>query len=89
MGTYGTSTQFTAVEIDPKVCNGCNTCVDICVMDVFAASDERGKPPIVMYPEECWLEGCCVEMCPRKEKGAIRINIPPAMKVPVLRRKDS
>ena len=75
--------RFRSVEIDPEICNGCNMCVDVCIMDVFVANEERGKPPHVAYPEECWFDGCCVEMCHRKEEGAIRINTPPAMKVSV------
>ena len=77
--------RFRSVEINPEVCNGCNTCVDVCVMDVFVANEERGKPPRVAYPEECCFDGCCVEMCRRKEEGAIRINTPLPMKVSVLR----
>ena len=77
--------RFRSVEINPEVCNGCNTCVDVCIMDVFVANEERGKPPRVAYPEECFFDGCCVEMCHCKEKGAIRINTPLPMKVSALK----
>jgi NAD-dependent dihydropyrimidine dehydrogenase PreA subunit len=73
------------VEIDPDVCTGCNTCVDVCFMDILVANEEEKKPPIVAYPEECWFDGCCVELCPQREKRAIRINTPASMRVSVLR----
>ena len=79
------SGRFTTVEINEEVCNGCNMCVDVCVMDVFVENEERGKPPIVAYPEECWFDGCCVETCPQRERGAIRVRTPLPMKVSVLR----
>ncbi len=77
--------RFTSVEIDPAACSGCNTCVDVCIMDVLAPNPEKGKPPIVAYPEECWFDGCCVEMCPQTNKGAIRVRTPVSMRVSVLR----
>ena len=33
------------VIFDAKVCNGCNTCVEICVMDLLMPNPEPGKPP--------------------------------------------
>jgi ferredoxin len=24
----------------------------------------KGEPPIVLYPDECWFCGCCVDHCP-------------------------
>jgi NAD-dependent dihydropyrimidine dehydrogenase PreA subunit len=83
--THPVSSRFTSVEIDGAVCTGCNTCVDICVMDVLAPNPEKGKPPIVAYPEECWFDGCCVDLCPQRHKGAIRVKTPLPMKVSVLR----
>jgi len=32
-------------------------------MEVFIPNPEKGKPPIILYPEECWYGGCCVEEC--------------------------
>ena len=58
----------------PEVCNGCNRCVDVCVMDVFVENKERGKPPNVAYPEECWFDGCCVEMCPQKDALKVQLG---------------
>ncbi|OPY01950.1 MAG: NADH-plastoquinone oxidoreductase subunit [Syntrophorhabdus sp. PtaB.Bin184] len=54
------------VVIDETRCTGCNKCVTICTTDVFVANPEKGKPPIVMYPEECWYGGCCVGECPEE-----------------------
>jgi NAD-dependent dihydropyrimidine dehydrogenase PreA subunit len=62
------------IIFDPDLCIGCNTCVDVCQMDVFIPNPEKGEPPIIVYPDECWYEGCCVVMCPAP--GAIRLNHP-------------
>lgn len=62
------------VEIDPELCNGCNTCIDVCRTDVLVPNPEKGKPPIVLYPDECWFCGCCVGHCP--VSGAIKMVLP-------------
>ena len=62
------------VIFDPEVCAGCNTCVTVCVEDIFIPNPEQGWPPIVVYPEECWYSGVCVDDCPTP--GAIRLNHP-------------
>jgi NAD-dependent dihydropyrimidine dehydrogenase PreA subunit len=67
---------FKHIYFDEKVCNGCNTCVDVCMCDAFVANSEKGKPPILKYPEECWLCGACVTDCPKKDERAIRIVTP-------------
>ena len=69
----------TPVVFNSDICNGCNTCVDVCQVDVFLPSLEKGKPPIVLFPEECWYGGCCVVECPRP--GAIRLNHPLTQRV--------
>ena len=61
---------FFPVVIDPENCNGCNRCVEVCQVDVFAPNPTPGEPPLVLFPQECWQEGSCVEVCPRV--GAIR-----------------
>ena len=61
---------------DPEVCNGCNTCVDVCQIDVYIPNPEKGKPPITLHPDECWYCGCCVNECPRLSMGAIKFNWP-------------
>ena len=62
------------IIFDPKICNGCNICVTVCVEDVFIPNPEKGAPPILMYPDECWYCGACVDDCNRK--GAIFLSHP-------------
>lgn len=73
------ATPSKPVIFDPELCNGCNQCVDICTTDVLVPNPEKGKPPIVLYPEECWYAGCCVVECPIS--GALRLNHPWMSKV--------
>ena len=70
------STCGQSVVIDPDVCNGCNRCVEVCQMDCFAPNQEKGKPPYLLYPDECWRCGVCVAECPLADKGAIRYQWP-------------
>jgi NAD-dependent dihydropyrimidine dehydrogenase PreA subunit len=58
------------------VCTGCNTCVNVCVMDILMPNPEKGKSPIVLYPDECWYDGSCVNACPLWQEGAIVLNHP-------------
>ena len=62
------------VVFDPDLCNGCNQCVSICLMDVLIPNPAKRNPPIVLYPEECAYDGCCVEECP--VPGAIKLSHP-------------
>lgn len=55
-------------------CIGCNKCVDICQVDMLIPNPDKGKPPIVLYPGECWYCGCCVMECP--VEGAIKLRHP-------------
>ena len=61
---------------NPDVCTGCNTCVDVCQVDVYVPNPVKGKPPITLHPEECWYCGCCVNECPNLSAGAIKFNWP-------------
>lgn len=61
--------------IDPDRCMGCGRCVEICPADVFYGS-EKGKVPIVAYPEACTHFNCCVEECPVEEAIKLRIPLP-------------
>jgi len=64
------------LEFDATACNGCNACVEACLMDVLMPNPEKGKPPIIVYPDECFYEGSCVMECPRRDKGAIKLRWP-------------
>ena len=64
------------VQFDENVCNGCNQCVEICPMDVYVPNPDKGKTPIILYPDECWYDGLCVIHCPLWEKGAITLHHP-------------
>ena len=77
--------MFRPVVFNEEVCNGCNKCVDICPMDILVANSQKGKPPIVAYPDECWYDGNCLFQCPLRDKGAIRIVVPLPMRVSILR----
>jgi NAD-dependent dihydropyrimidine dehydrogenase PreA subunit len=70
-----------AVAYDPEICNGCNSCVDVCPTDVLMPNPEPEQPPIVLYPEECWYCGGCVEECPTP--GAIVMLHPTSQRISV------
>ncbi len=70
---------FFPVSIDAGICNGCNLCVEVCQVDVFAPNPKPGKPPLVLFPQECWQDGSCVAVCP--SAGAIRWNRLPVHRV--------
>jgi NAD-dependent dihydropyrimidine dehydrogenase PreA subunit len=63
-----------AISIDPELCTGCYSCVDVCRSDVMVYGLPGGEPPVVLYPDECWFCGCCVDACP--VPGAIRMDHP-------------
>ncbi len=67
-------TPSRAVKFDAEICNGCNRCVEICADDVLMPNPQKRQPPIVLYPDECWYCGSCVDECPRK--GAITLTQP-------------
>ena len=47
---------------------------DIYDMQLIIPNPEQGKPPILLYPDECWYDGNFVFACSRS--GAIKFNIP-------------
>ena len=49
---------------NPDLCTGCNTCVQVCQVDVLIPNPEKGQPPVILHPDECWYCGCCVNDCP-------------------------
>jgi len=71
-----------AIEFNDEVCTGCNQCVEICRSDVLMPNPEKKKPPIVLYPDECWYCGCCVLECSRP--GAITMHHPMNQSVSVI-----
>jgi NAD-dependent dihydropyrimidine dehydrogenase PreA subunit len=73
------------IVIDEALCTGCNTCVDVCRVDVMVPNPENGRPPVVLYPDECWFCGCCASDCP---EGALRVEYPLNQKVG-WKRKDT
>jgi NAD-dependent dihydropyrimidine dehydrogenase PreA subunit len=63
-----------AIDFNPEICTGCNQCVEICRSDVLMPNPEKKKPPLVLYPDECWYCGVCVLEC--KHPGAITMLHP-------------
>ncbi len=76
------------VIFDAEVCAGCNKCVENCTSDVFIPNPQKGKPPIILYPDECYYDGACVMECPLRDEGAIRFNWPLMQRVR-WKRKDT
>ncbi|MFX1513046.1 MAG: ferredoxin family protein [Promethearchaeota archaeon] len=64
------------VIFNSSVCTGCNKCVEVCMSDIFLPNPEKGSPPLILYPDECYYDGNCVRKCPQHDKGAIRLNWP-------------
>jgi NAD-dependent dihydropyrimidine dehydrogenase PreA subunit len=60
------------VVIDSELCTGCNSCVEACRGHLILPNPDKGKPPTLYYPEECWSCGCCVAYCP--VPGAITLR---------------
>jgi NAD-dependent dihydropyrimidine dehydrogenase PreA subunit len=69
-------TPSNPIMFDANVCKGCNVCVEICVMDILMVNPEKGKAPVILYPDECYYDGLCVYNCPLWEQGAIKLNHP-------------
>ena len=62
------------IVFDAALCAGCNQCVDVCRTDVMVPNPQKGKVPIVLYPDECWFCGDCMAHC--QKPGAIRVEHP-------------
>lgn len=60
------------ITFNPDICIGCNQCIEVCQVDLFVPNPLKNKPPIVLYPGECWYCGSCVVACPKP--GAIKLN---------------
>lgn len=70
------STCGQPIIINEEVCTGCNACVEVCPIDVFAPNRETGKAPHVQHPDECYSCGVCVMHCPLSDEGAIDYRHP-------------
>jgi NAD-dependent dihydropyrimidine dehydrogenase PreA subunit len=77
--------MFNPIVFNQDVCQGCNTCVDVCLMDILKKASTKGKTPTVAYPDECAYDGACWLQCPNRDRGAIRVIPPLPMKVAILR----
>lgn len=73
---YGTKVPCSArpIVFDESRCVGCNRCANICQVDIFIPNPVKGKPPVVLYPGECYYCGSCVMVCPNP--GAISLEHP-------------
>lgn len=58
------------IRFDPDKCVGCNLCVELCPMEVLAASSGEGVPQ-VPRPHECCVCMTCAGKCP---EGAILVT---------------
>ena len=74
------------IVIDPNLCRGCNACVNVCRRHVLLPNLEKGKPPIVQFPQDCWFDGYCVLFCPIP--GAMKMVHPLSQRVG-WKRKDT
>ena len=74
----------TPLKFNTDICNGCNTCVDVCRRDVLMPNPKKGRPPIILFPDECWFCGNCVQYCPRP--GASKFNHPLVQKIGWIRK---
>jgi MinD superfamily P-loop ATPase len=58
-------------EVDPSLCDGCGTCVDVCEYNAIAMPRDR---PLV-FGELCHGCGGCVLLCPRKAMREVKRRI--------------
>jgi NAD-dependent dihydropyrimidine dehydrogenase PreA subunit len=68
------TTPSTPVVFNHDICKGCNTCINVCPVDVFIPNPHKGEAPIILHPDECWYCGVCVTDC--RHPGAITLNWP-------------
>ena len=61
--------------INTDLCIACGECHAICPGDVFYGSKE-GEHPTISYPNECWHEGACIDICPVEDAIQLRIPLP-------------
>jgi NAD-dependent dihydropyrimidine dehydrogenase PreA subunit len=63
MSTKPTKNDWPDPQIDPKLCNGCNRCVQVCP---HHALELRNNIAVVAHPQKCEYSGLCVKICPQK-----------------------
>ena len=44
------TTPNAPVVFNADICRGCNTCVEVCPVDVFIPNPKKGNPPIILHP---------------------------------------
>ena len=59
--------------IDKTKCVHCGICAEICPTGVFSPEKEKGAPPEILFPDECWHCNSCVLDCKAK---AVSLRIP-------------
>lgn len=62
------------LRFDETLCVGCSRCANVCQVDIMIPNPESGRPPVVIYPGECYYCGSCVMACPHP--GAITLEHP-------------
>jgi len=64
IGMYWAKSRFQA-EVDPELCNGCQTCVDRCMFDAIEMVKAPGSKKLkaTVDPEKCFGCGVCVLKC--------------------------
>jgi NAD-dependent dihydropyrimidine dehydrogenase PreA subunit len=55
-------------KIEKTLCTNCNTCIEVCPLDVLRVSDEG---PLIAYGEDCQSCYLCRLYCPA---GAITVT---------------
>jgi len=61
--------------INPKICNGCGLCVDLCPMDVLRINGKENVAQVI-YPFECSHCGTCKFECESNSASAISMEFP-------------
>jgi len=60
--------EMAIIEIDERLCKGCNYCVEMCPKGVLAKSDKLSPKgyliPEVLKPDNCVICRTCERICP-------------------------